>query len=431
MIDLAPLILALVLLNISALGQETEEYTTTTTTTAEGLPMYTTTTTTYSILSSFDPQPDNSDFTQGTHVTIFSERTLPTNYQNLYVEISSTYGEESLIGITYYDIKPLKSGLNLANPIKEGVIFFSVDESADIDYDNIAILVNDGNIYWDESRCFPVYDYFKYRELPSIYNNEINDKFMEDISNFLPSTVDTTINIIKDVKKIPVPIVSPLIQTISMTKDTRKALKDLGWLPYITLGDNIDETEFMTKEHSNILNTRDIIQVPWNTETDFLYASKAYESVVIRIPIRINDQKNNQIYIHGIYICESPTPQSGRSSTVNFYSKIELPYDFEASEIIDEPSLEENLSQNINLEKFAISINWDIIIGFYADCTVILSNNGNKDGKAIVTIVDDCGNEFESFVMEVPKKNTVSRKFRTNVHMTTEKLFCDLKPIDT
>ena len=320
-----------------------------TTTTTES-PNETSTTTTFSILSDFEAQPDISDIAQGTRITIFSDRTTSTDYQNLYVEISSLYGEESTLGLTYYDLKPLSNGLNLANPIKDGVIDFSVDEGVDIDYDNIDVLANDGNINFIDSQNFPIYKYGQYRELPSFYNDQPNEKYIEDIANILPTTVDTTIELIKLTKNVPIPIVSQLIEAISIAPDTRKALDDIGWLPHLTIGDNVDETEKMTKRYSNILNERDIVEVQWNSESDLILLSKAYESVVIKIPLRINDPENKVVYIHGIYICESPTPDSGRSSTVNFYSKIELPSASGTDETLSSSELEIVTFPDQNLE---------------------------------------------------------------------------------
>jgi hypothetical protein len=210
------ILMILVLSAISMSGQgQTDQLTaseTTTTTTTTGLTGETTTTSTYSILRSFDAQPDNSDFTQGTRITIFSDRTLNTKYENLYVEISSLYGEESLLGMTYYDLKPLKDGLNLANSIKEGVVDVSVSEGVDVDYDNIDVLVNDGTINYIESQYFPIYNYGKYRELPSVYNNEADNRYIEDIANLLPTAVDSATELINEAKKIPIPVIGPLLR---------------------------------------------------------------------------------------------------------------------------------------------------------------------------------------------------------------------------
>jgi hypothetical protein len=171
----------------------------------------------------------------------------------------------------------------------------------------------------------------------------------------------------------------------------------------------------------------------------FVYGFNAHENlctgangVCLKWPFSFDTEEDHAIKVHVDTMFEGDIPSLGIKG-----GRIGKEYSLDLSGskptipvmIFPDPN-EEDLSQNINLEKFAISINWDIIKGFYADCTVILSNKGNKDGKAIVTIIDECGNEFESFVMEVPKNSTASKKFRTNVHMTTEKLFCDVKPIN-
>jgi len=278
------------------LPSSAEKPTTTTTTTSDAIGQ-TTTVTTYRVLTGIHSGADQSDLSEDTHITIFKDGSqTAADHQDLFVEISSEYCVGSKVysnGESKKIFVPLADDQSFANPVKEGTIDFSVDESVDIDYSGIKTFVNDGDIHYNDKLKYPVYQYGTYREIPNIYNidskKDVNGPTNNDIANFLPTGVETVTEALSSTAIIHIPIVGPLLSALSMASDTREALNHLGAFPHITIGDNIDESEAMTKKYSNILNERDIVEVPWNPEAELVFFSKAYESVVIKVPIRIKD----------------------------------------------------------------------------------------------------------------------------------------------
>jgi len=290
---------------------------------------------TYDVLGEFNAEPDPSNPAEDTHITIFRDRNITSDYQELFVEISSSCGKKLIVSPKNsftFAFRPLEDGQILAEPIGEGTVDLSINKDVYIDYSGIKTFVNNGNIHYNNKLKFPVYQYGSYREIPNIYNI---DSEKEDISKILPGGVDAVIDLVNEGSKenLPIPIIGPLLSALMMAIDIRGTLDHLRAFPHTTIGDNINESEAMTKRYSNILNTRDIIEVPWNPDADLASSSKAYESIVVKIPIRITDQEHNGIYIHGLYTCESPQKDSGKNSVTNFYSKIALPQKMSGTEV--------------------------------------------------------------------------------------------------
>ncbi len=284
----------------------------------------------YDIQGNFYAGPDPSDPSKDTYISVFRDKSPLADCQNLYVEISSAYGKKLLVspksGFSFA-FKPLENGQILADIIGEGTIDLSIDKNINIDYSGIKTFANDGNIHYSDKLKYPVYQYGNYKEIPNIYNidSKKNENGPDDTgSKILPAGINAIIEFINkgSKEKLPIPIIGPLLSALMMAIDIRDALDHLAAYPNITIGDNINESEAMTKRYSNILNKRNIVEVPWNPEADGISPSKTYQSVVVKIPIRISDQEQNEIYIHGLYICKSPRKESGRNSIVNFYCKV-------------------------------------------------------------------------------------------------------------
>ncbi len=287
---------------------------------------------TYDILSNFYAEPDPSDPSEDTCITVFRDKFPTDDHQNLYVEISSAYGKKLLVSPKSsftFGFNPLEDGQILADPIGEGTIDLSIDKDVNIDYSEIKTFANNGNIHYNGRLKYPVYQYGNYKEIPNIYNIDSKKDGIGDddgSSKILPVGIDAVLKLINEgsKEKLPIPIIGPLLSALMMAVDIRNALGYLAVFPNITIGDNINESEAMTKRYSNVLNKRDIVEVPWNPESELASSSKTYQSIVAKIPIRITAQKQNEIYIHGLYMCKSPQKKSGKSSIINFYCKADL-----------------------------------------------------------------------------------------------------------
>ncbi len=326
-------ILVLSAIIVSGLGQ-TDRSTSSDATITGNTAGQTISTTTYDVLSDFYAEPDPSNPGEDTHITIFRDRNTTDDYQELFVEISSSCGKKLIVspkGSFTFAFRPLEDGQILAEPIGEGTIDLSINKDVYIDYSEIKTFANDGNIHYNNKLKYPIYQYGSYREIPNIYNidskKEENGPKYNDISKIPPEGVDAVVELINEGSqdKLPIPIIGPLLSALMMAIDIRGTLDHLRAFPHTTIGDNINDSEAMTKRYSNILNERDIVEVPWNPDADLASSSKAYESIVVKIPIRITDQEHNDIYIHGIYTCKSPQKDSEKNSITNFYSKVALP----------------------------------------------------------------------------------------------------------
>ena len=124
------------------------------------------------------------------------------------------------------------------------------------------------------------------------------------------------------------------------------------------------------------------------------------------------------------------------TSAGNYIVKLEVVYEEEGHN----PKMGEciltvkNRGPNIKLEKFDNYVGYESFLGipisWYADCTVILSNSGDEDGTAAVSIKDDCDNNLASFILEVPKHSTAIKTVRVGISIMTGNLYCNFKQIN-
>jgi hypothetical protein len=81
-----------------------------------------------------------------------------------------------------------------------------------------------------------------------------------------------------------------------------------------------------------------------------------------------------------------------------------------------EPKAEEGKGTvEIRLEEFEVRIGWNLKDGWYADCTITLSNTGGAEGTANVVLEDGDGNLLRELVVVVPANSTVTERAKVDI----------------
>ena len=70
---------------------------------------------------------------------------------------------------------------------------------------------------------------------------------------------------------------------------------------------------------------------------------------------------------------------------------------------------------DIRLEDFEVRIGWNLLQGWYADCTITLRNSGNSEGTANVVLEDGDGNLLKELEILVPPMSTVTEKASVDI----------------
>ena len=72
---------------------------------------------------------------------------------------------------------------------------------------------------------------------------------------------------------------------------------------------------------------------------------------------------------------------------------------------------------------------WDTSIGAYSDCTITLSNSGNADGIASISLETDKGRVLNSFDILVPRGLNVKKTVRADTTIEDRQIICKLVQI--
>jgi hypothetical protein len=242
----------------------------------------------YTILKEYrcvDPVNDKNG--DETSIIVFKEIPNPDKPKNqfLFVEISSEADDLGRIGLTD----------NIANSLKQGSISFSVSEDVDIDFDNMAVYIpKDKNSLYKGYP--PYYDPVRYKEIPHA-----------DESTLVADTI----------KYIVSPFIGPVISTSDYVEKLRRELMD----PNIIIGNENQYPETMMFSE----NERDIISVAWIPEKElFGFTSAGYEGVVVKFPITLPDNNQQDVYIYGNYRVVTPQWEDPTGATIEYNDKIVL-----------------------------------------------------------------------------------------------------------
>ncbi len=81
----------------------------------------------------------------------------------------------------------------------------------------------------------------------------------------------------------------------------------------------------------------------------------------------------------------------------------------------DEIQAESGQGADIRLEDFEVRIGWNLLQGWYADCTITLRNTGNAEGTANVVLEDGDGKLLKELEILVPPKTAVTEKASVDI----------------
>lgn len=88
-----------------------------------------------------------------------------------------------------------------------------------------------------------------------------------------------------------------------------------------------------------------------------------------------------------------------------------LPYSVLEVESLDD----EGQGAEIRLEDFEVRIGWNLLQGWYADCTITLRNSGDAEGTANVVLEDGDGNLLNELEILVPPKTAVTEQASVDI----------------
>ncbi|MDI9398434.1 MAG: DUF3160 domain-containing protein [Euryarchaeota archaeon] len=107
------------------------------------------------------------------------------------------------------------------------------------------------------------------------------------------------------------------------------------------------------------------------------------------------------------------------------YSILEAPPDerdvAEAGEVEEKLVEEEEIKAvsgqgaEIRLEDFEVRIGWNLLRGWYADCTITLRNSGDAEGTANVILEDGDGKLLKELEIKVPSNSAVTEKAEVDI----------------
>ncbi len=80
-----------------------------------------------------------------------------------------------------------------------------------------------------------------------------------------------------------------------------------------------------------------------------------------------------------------------------------------------ETEAESGQGAEIRLEDFEVRIGWNLLQGWYADCTITLKNSGDAEGNARVVLEDGDGKLLKELEIQVPPKTTVTEKAEVDI----------------
>jgi hypothetical protein len=69
----------------------------------------------------------------------------------------------------------------------------------------------------------------------------------------------------------------------------------------------------------------------------------------------------------------------------------------------------------IRLEDFEVRIGWNLLKGWYADCSITLRNSGNVEGTANVILEDGYGKPLKEMKIKVPPNSTVTQEAEVDI----------------
>ncbi len=85
----------------------------------------------------------------------------------------------------------------------------------------------------------------------------------------------------------------------------------------------------------------------------------------------------------------------------------------EVEEVEGEPGSGE--AAEIRLEDFEVRIGWNLLKGWYADCSITLRNSGDAEGTANVILEDGDGNLLKDMKIKVPPNSTVTEEAEVDI----------------
>ncbi|KQC14852.1 MAG: hypothetical protein APR56_02955, partial [Methanosaeta sp. SDB] len=66
-------------------------------------------------------------------------------------------------------------------------------------------------------------------------------------------------------------------------------------------------------------------------------------------------------------------------------------------------------------EDFEVRIGWNLLRGWYADCTITLRNSGDAEGTANVILEDGDGKLLKELEIKVPSNSAVTEKAEVDI----------------